>query len=578
MRSYFRLGLALLLALSAASIPAYAAGDALDRSAGVEMTGQTIIETSADLTPAAVMDRFVRGDGKPHDPRELYPFRPGVSVWLWLDVPRHGEAGEGVLTVPYSGLDLARLHLLAADGSWTHLQAGDLTAVNKWVIPHRYAALPVQLGPTAPARALLELQHSHPVTMPWRLQTLSAFTAENLRVLLTLGMYLGLVFLVVVLGGVNSYVLWDPLHMVYAVSIFVVAITQMSLNGLAGQFLWPASPWWNDTATLVLPVLSVVSSSLFVMTVIRPVPRIWLLRLFQLFLALGVFFVATILAMGRPIGMVLSNLYFVAAIPMVLGPLVWFSIKRSSYGWWLVAGFAFMFAGAIFIPLRNAGLISMNWLTQYGAQVGSAIEIPMLLIGLHLLSRRRRDALIRRTALQTSDPVTGLANDRVTRERLEHLVYRMRGQPGRSCVMRVRIGNYSKIVADYGIQTGVVTSARAAPCLALITNVGDTLGTLSNGDFLLVLERGLTEKEALQEATRVVARGLSQPSRSPPFPAIGFFVAVSLAPEASENADRLLAQLDRVLQEITADPRKVIRVVRQTQLPDAAGLEPATVG
>ncbi len=575
MRSFFRLCLALLLAVVAVCVPAHAADNALDRRAGVEATGQAIIETSASLTPAAALDRFVRGEGKPYDPRELYPFRPGVSVWLWLDVPRHGEAGEGVLTVPYSGLDLARLYLPAADGSWTHLQAGDLTAVNNWVIPHRYPALPVQLGPTAPARVLLELQHSHPVTMPWRLQTLSAFTAENLRVLLTLGMYLGLVFLVVVLGGVNSYVLWDPLHMVYAVNIFVVAITQMSLNGLAGQFLWPTSPWWNDTATLVLPVLSVLSSSIFVMAVIRPLPRVWLLRLFQFFLALGVVFLATILVLGRPVGMLLSNLYFLAAIPIVVGPLVWFAIARSRYGWWLASGFAIMFAGATFIPLRNAGVVSMNLLTQYGAQVGAAIEIPMLLIGLHLLSRRRRDALIRRTALQTLDPVTGLANDRLTRERLEHLVYRMRGQPGRSCVMRVRIGNYSKIVADYGVQTGVVTSARAAPCLALITQVGDTLGTLSNGDFLLVLERGLTEKEALQEATRVVARGLAQPSRSPPFPSIGFFVAISLAPEASENAERLLAQLDHVLAEITADPRKVIRVVRQVPLPDAAGAEPA---
>ncbi len=541
---------------------------------GVEWTpsGRVIEQVAPGLSPDEALARFARGDGKPFVADALHPIKRGQSLWLLLDLPSVATTSEGVLSIAYPGLDHARLYAPAAAGGWSHTDAGDLLPVNDWVIPHRYPALPLALGPQAPAQALLEVQHSHPVTLPWRVQSLSAFTAGNQRALLLLGMYLGLVLLVVVLGAVNSVTLRDPLHGFYAANILILALTQCSLSGLGGQFLWPGNAWWNDVASMVMPTLGLLSASAFVMAVLRPVPWRWLLRVFRSFMLAGLLVTAVILWWGREPGFLLANLYFLSGIPMCLGPLIWFSWSRSRHGWWLVAGMSAMFFGGLFIPLRNAGLMPMNAFTQMGPVAGAALEIPLLLVGLYLLSRRRRDALVRHYTLQSRDPVTGLSNDRITRERLEHLVQRLRGRPGNGCVMRLRVGNYAQIVAEYGVQIGAVTSVRAAGCLALITREGDTIGRLRDGDFILMLERPLTEGQAMQEASRVVARGLAMPARAPASPPIRLFVAISLFAHESRNAEALLVQLNLLLLDIATNPQKVIRVAQPQRPADEAAL------
>ena len=169
---------------------------------------------------------------------------------------------------------------------------------------------------------------------------------------------------------------------------------------------------------------------------------------------------------ARRIAWALSALMLLA---LLLGTLVWHARVRSVHGWWLVAGVSALFFGAVFTAMRNLGVVPMNTVTQYGAQLGAALEIPLLMICLYLRSRDRRDALVRRAALQTRDAVTGLANDRVTRERVDHLVHRLALQPGTACVMRIRVGNLRHVFDEHGIQvmagatlpivtTGAVTS------------------------------------------------------------------------------------------------------------------------
>lgn len=561
-----------LLALLLAACAALPAGAGTPIAGELGFSGQVLLDAGSAWTPAQVTARFAQGEGEAFAGNRPYPMRRADSIWIWLDVPRQRDAGVAVLSLAYAGLDMARLHTLSAAGEWTQVQAGDLTPVKDWVIPHRYPALPLALGPDAAQVALLQVQHSHPGTMPWRLETQGAFSASNHRSLLLLGVYLGLVLLVVVLGAVNSVMLRDPLHALYAANILILAVTQSTLTGLAGQFLWPSLSWWNDTAAMVMPMLSMLSAAAFVLAVVWPLPWRWLLRVFQGYLAIGVLITGIILVIGREPGFVLANLYFLAGIPVSIGPLVWFARERSRHGWWLVAGMAVLYLGALPIPLRNAGLLPMNGLTLYAPQFGAALEIPLLLIGLYLLSRRRRDAMVRHAALQTRDPVTGLSNDRLTRERLDHLVQRMKGQPGGSCVMRVRIGNYGQIVGEFGIQVGAVTSVHAAACLSLIIREGDTLGRLRDGDFLLVLERRLTEGQAMQEAARVVARGLAQPTRAPVTPPIRLYVAISLVAHESKNAEHLLAQLNLLLLDIATNPQKVIRVAQpRNQAPPKNG-------
>lgn len=543
---------------------------------GVLPSGRVLVDPTGDMGPDDALARLRAGQGQAYSENEFYPTDAVNALWFMLQVPP-GTVSPSVLLIPYPGLNSLRLYQPGSTGAnWQLLASGDELPVASWAIPHLFPAMPVEGTGFAQGYLLLRAQNSHPVTFPWRIEERTAFEARHQRLVLLLGMYLGLVALVVVLSTVNAYTLREPVHGVYAFHVLVLALTQSTLTGVAGLFFWPDHPRWNDLSATVLPMFSLAALAWFVRTVVSPPPRPWLGWLLWAYAGVGLLFAVLFATIGRDPVFRLANYYFLAGIPLLLGTLVWHARVRSVHGWWLVAGVSALFSGAVFTAMRNLGVVPMNVVTQYGAQLGAALEIPLLMIGLYLRSRDRRDGLVRRAALQTRDAVTGLANDRVTRERVDHLVHRLALQPGTACVMRVRVGNLRQVFDEHGIQVMAGATLHAASCLALITREGDTAGRLKDGDFVLILERTLTEDQAMQEAARVVARGLAYSRRMPPGVTIRFHVAISLAGHAAGDATRLLDGLAGVLDEITRSPQRVIRIAPALSAPASRAARPAT--
>ena len=141
--------------------------------------------------------------------------------------------------------------------------------------------------------------------------------------------------------------------------------------------------------------------------------------------------------------------------------------------------------------------------------------------------------------------------------------------------MRVRVGNLRDIFNDHGIQVMAGATLHAAACLALITREGDTAGRLKDGDFVLILERPFTEEQAMQEAARVVARGLAYSKRLPPGVSIRFHVAISLSGHAAGDADPAAGWPGVLLDEIAAAPQRVIRVAPPLSAPASRAGRPA---
>jgi GGDEF domain-containing protein len=114
----------------------------------------------------------------------------------------------------------------------------------------------------------------------------------------------------------------------------------------------------------------------------------------------------------------------------------------------------------------------------------------------------------------------------------------------------------------------------AASCLALITREGDTAGRLRDGDFVVILERTLSEEQAMHEAARVVARGLSYSSRMPAGLTIRFYVALTLTAHEASDAEILLADLGVLLDDIAAAPQRVIRIAQSVNAPASRATRP----
>ena len=129
--------------------------------------------------------------------------------------------------------------------------------------------------------------------------------------------------------------------------------------------------------------------------------------------------VAGFLMFGREDFFRLPSAYGLVALILILALLTWFSLRRPKVGLWVLAGMAALTVGTLFTLFRNLDWMPVTFATQYGPQVGGALEIPLILIGLYFRSRERRDNRVRLDALAHTDPLTGVGNHRVLVERLE---------------------------------------------------------------------------------------------------------------------------------------------------------------
>jgi two-component system, sensor histidine kinase LadS len=532
--------------------------------------GRGDVQAWSDATGAATLEQarsaFEGGVGQPADAHEVMPLGPHRAVWYRIALPRPATARQAVLTLPNASIDLIELFRPGGAGEWRVERAGDSVPVAQWPLRYLHPAFVLALDPRDPAPvAYARVQHSHPVNVELLLQDAAAFNESNKLWHLLLGGYVGFLALVVVLAVVHA-VLWrDAIHLYYGVHVLLVGLLVLSLTGLAGEYLWPRDPWWNDIAPAVFAAAALGGICLFVRALVaergRPLPSAVLLVLAAVSFAIA----AGYLVLGRAAVFIAHNVNAVVCLAVVLAAVGWYAARHPKVGGWVLGGMTCLAAGAIFPLVRNLGLEPPPLFTQYGLQLGAALEIPLVLIGLYFRSRERRDNQLRMHSLARTDPLTGVASHRVLVERLEQLIDRHRRDPLSGAVLRVRVANLPAIVNDYGREAAEAAVVRAAECVAHQAREGDTVAREGAGDLMLVLEGRMTREQAVATGRDIIAGGLKFSGRLPPGVTLSLQVAGVCAPLPRGNGQLLLALLSQTLQEIGADPSgRAMRIVQRT--------------
>jgi diguanylate cyclase (GGDEF)-like protein len=245
--------------------------------------------------------------------------------------------------------------------------------------------------------------------------------------------------------------------------------------------------------------------------------------------------------------------YAIVSLLFILLVLGWYSLRRPRVGLWVLAGMGLLVAGSVFPLLRNLGLLPVSFATQYGPQVGGALEIPLVLVGLYFRSRERRDNRVRLDALSHTDPLTGVANHRALLERLDQLLRRARRHPDLGGVLRVQVANLASIRGEYGREAAEAALVRAAECVTLEATEADLVAREQGGDLVLVLEGKVARAQAVEAARNIIARGLKFSGRLPPGVTLTLRVAGIASPLPAAPAAALLAELGRTVQELATD-------------------------
>jgi GGDEF domain-containing protein len=505
---------------------------------------------------------FEGNQGRLVEPGQIMPLGGGAAVWyrLWLpDIPAPARA---VFTVPVAGIDKVELFHPDGVGGWRSQQSGDSLAVDQWPVRYLYPAFVVAVQPRETQATYLRIQNSNPIRVTWELRDVRSFLEAAKVWHLALGAYGGFMVLVVLLGVANAVSWRDPIHLYYAFHVVLVGLSILSLTGLAGEYLWPANAWWNNKASLVIPAVSVGWAALFVRELVAERGRwivSWLLLAvvaYSMLLGLG------FLMFGRESFYRAPSVYAAPVLAVILGVLAGFARRRPKVGLWVLTGMTVLVAGAMLPLMRNLGWLPVSFVTQYGLEIGGALEIPLALIGLYFRSRERMDIRLRLEALSHTDPLTGVKNHRFLMDRLEHLLGRSRRDPLLGAVLRVHVANLDRIRRDHGREAAEAAVVQAAQCVAREAAEGDTVAREEGGDLVLVLEGQVSQAHAAAAGLNIIARGLQFSDQLPQGVALALRVGGVCAPLPPTDAGVLLAMLRRVIADLRRDPsRRALRFI-----------------
>ncbi len=266
--------------------------------------------------------------------------------------------------------------------TWTHHRAGDRLPFDTRIVRQRTFLFPLRLH-TGDSVVYLRFESSGTQEFPIRLIGAEALRRADTTESLALGLYYGILLVLSLYNLVLYFIVRDRSYLFYLFYITGYGLIQLNLNGLAFQYFWPDSPVW---ANISLPAFigwafvwatqfsrTFLGSSVFAPALDRALRM--LMAAFAVLLA-GAFvlpyswniYVSAVLVIG------FSLLVVVAALRVHQR-----GFRPARY--FLLAWFSLLLGVTLF-ALKGLGYLPANFVTEYGLQIGSALEMGLLSLGL----------------------------------------------------------------------------------------------------------------------------------------------------------------------------------------------------
>lgn len=399
-----------LVVLACVPLPTLAAVPALDVStSGTEPAVlspfiQTYVD-AAGLNVQQVMDEAVQS-------RFTAPQSKGTalgfgfqSAAIWLRVSLANPSiypAERILEISYASLVKVDIYQIVDDRIVSADMMGTDRPMSGRLLSNRFFTSPVQIAPGGKTTILIRVESHHPVIVPAKLWTPDAYQIHEKEDYSVQAWYFGIACSMFTFNLLLLVALRDRIYLLYLVWIASLVMTITIGTGIAKQFLWPESVVWASYSNAFADNWSAAALIVFMREMLKTrtqLPRLdgFFKALAWIFLLLPLGFLVNFRAFAEPV-LILTTLS---------GIMVLLVAARVAYGGnraaiiFLVA-FSTLIVASIVSSLWGLDLLPTNFLTVYGFQIGSAIE--MILLALALADRfneSRREVLKAQTlALQ----------------------------------------------------------------------------------------------------------------------------------------------------------------------------------
>lgn len=315
--------------------------------------------------------------------KTAFGFQPGAYWFHARIVNRDPDEPRRILVQAYALSDYIDVYARYPDGRIVHQASGDHLPFASRSIPYRHPNFRLDLPVDQPVDLLVRVKSESSMQVPLSVYTPGAFTSLSRDAQFAMGIYYGILLALFVYNFVLWVTLRDANYFWYLSHISAFGLVLFTMNGFSFEYLWPNWNWLANKAVPLSICIALVAMQQFARVFLelpRRFPRgNWVsLGLIALFTSVGV---ASLWLPYRVVTPLASQLVIAGVLWIAIASTV---VLRRGYQparLFLIA-WAMLLSGAAAIAALAFGLLPKNMLTEYGVQIGSAMEMLLLSIAL----------------------------------------------------------------------------------------------------------------------------------------------------------------------------------------------------
>ena len=569
--------------------------DTLDLTPTIEYFHDQTTQTDT-ATAQALFARAGRGEFMPL-PEEgpTFGFQSDTYWFHASIVNQNQEEKRWLLVQRYALSDHVDLYLRYPDGRIVHQASGDQLPFSSRAVQYRQPNFMLTLPPGKRVDMLVQVRSQSSMQVPLTLYTPTAFAQLERDAQFGIGIYYGILLALLVYNLVLWLWLRDATYFWYLFHVGGFGMVLFCLNGLAFQYLWPNSTQLQDWSIPVSICLAQMAMQQFARHFLElrrrsPIANRICLALISFFIVLGVASLFLPYRTTTPIASaaVFPSVIFIAWMAIVAMRRGFAPARLFALAWALFLVGTAAFAAVAF------GLLPKTFYTEYGVQIGSALEMLLLSValGYRFASLRNenqrivtdtneqleRNVIARTAELRTTmaklreanmqlreysqrDPLTGMYNRRHFRSAFEKELKHALEQKQSLALLIADLDNFKQVNDTYGHLVG-------DDCLRWVADTfdkalakgGGVVARFGGEEFVAVLP-GLDTQAALQAAESVrmkILNGTVQSGKASVRLSISIGVH-TVVPERLLTPEEVLRIADEALYRAKHDGRNCVR-------------------
>lgn len=327
------------------------------------------------------------------------------SYWIKFYI-RNITNEKFLLNIDYPPLDKVEIYFFNNDNLIEHKKSGDLLPFYTREFVHRNYIFKVPDNTNA---CYLKVSSEGSITVPISFISEKRFLDKERNENLILGIYYGIILAISLYSLILYISLNEINYLFYSLYVVGYGLFQMSLNGMAYEFLWPSSPFLNSVSIPVSAFFAIFwmlkFSDNFLKDPNKEVIKNKSSKLTKIMINLS--FICFFLAFFTPytLSVRIVTVTGILAVSLVV-VLNIYGIKKGieAAKYFLVAWIIFLIPLLVF-GLKTLGYLPSNFFTTYGIQICYVIQMMLISMAIgeriNLLKKEREKAQIQAIESQT---------------------------------------------------------------------------------------------------------------------------------------------------------------------------------